>query len=418
MRFRRDRGSSPLQVGRAMVVKYLTTVSAAAIAVVLSSAGTFAETATNTTPAATASLPAITVSPVMKALLRDRVLANGLIGPVERVFVQPQIEGQQIEAILAEVGDSVTAGQVMARLSATALDLQKSQYAASKAAAEAAIAQAEAQLADAQASANQAEKVRKRAEALKAQGTTSQAAADQAISAATSATARVSVAVQGLTSAHAQLDLVIAQTGDVDLRLARTEIKAQVAGKIMQRNAQLGAIASAAGQPMFVLMRDGLLELQADVAEQDVQRLAVGQKVRLSVIGVTGDLSGTVRLVEPEVDVTTRLGRVRITLDDAQAVRSGQFAEAEILVSDGEFLAVPVTAVATQGGKQSVLRVSAEGLVDRVEVTTGIRDGGLVAVTAGLAEGDHIVARAGAFVRPGDHIHPVLADAPATGMSN
>lgn len=391
------------------------TIGLAAFLIALQSAGAplRAETAVAAVavPEPTAGLPAITVSSVTTAVLRDRVLASGLIGPVERVYVQPQIEGQQIEAILADLGDTVAAGQVLARLSATALDLQKSQYSASRAAAEAAIAQAEAQLADAQASADQAERVRKRTEALKAQGTTSQAAADQAIAAATSATARVSVALQGLSSARAQLDLVLAQTGDVDLRLARTEIRAPVAGRIVERNAQLGAIASAAGQPMFVLVRDGKLELQADVAEQDVLRLAPGQTVKLTVAGRDAPLTGTVRLVEPEVDAVTRLGRVRIALDDAGQVRSGQFAEAEVLVAGGEFLAVPVTAVASGKGGPSVLRVTGDGTVERVAIATGIRDGGLVAVTAGLKPGDRIVARAGAFVRPGDHINPILATA-------
>lgn len=391
------------------------TIGFAAFLIALQAGGApaMAETAqaAGAAPERAAGLPAITVSAVKSTALRDRVLASGLIGPVERVYVQPQIEGQQIEAILAELGDTVAAGQVLARLSATALDLQKSQYAASKAAAEAAIAQAGAQLADAQASADQAERVRKRTEALKAQGTTSQAAADQAVAAATSATARVNVALQGLSSARAQLDLVMAQTGDVDLRLARTEIKAPVGGRIVERNAQLGAIASAAGLPMFVLIRDGKLELQADVAEQDVLRLEPGQTVTLSVAGQDVPLSGTVRLVEPEVDALTRLGRVRIALDDAAQVRSGQFADAEVLVAEGQFLSVPVTAVASSNGRPTVLRVTEDGTVERVEITTGIRDGGLVAVTAGLQESDRIVARAGAFVRPGDHINPILATA-------
>ena len=188
-------------------------------------------------------LPAITVATVEKRLLRDRIFASGLIGPVERVYVQPEVEGQAIAEILAEVGDTVSQGQVLARLSDTALGLQNSQLEASRASANAQIAQAEAQLVGAQASADEAERVRLRTQTLREQGTASQAQADQAMASATSAAAQVNVAVQTLSAARAQLALVDAQIADNDLKLARTQIKATVAGVVVDRNAQLGAIA-------------------------------------------------------------------------------------------------------------------------------------------------------------------------------
>ena len=98
-------------------------------------------------------LPAITVSAVERRHLRDVVLASGLVAPQETIQVAPLIEGQPIEALLADVGDKVTAGQVLARLSTSTLDLQKAQLAASLAAAKAQIAQAQAQMIEAQSSA-------------------------------------------------------------------------------------------------------------------------------------------------------------------------------------------------------------------------------------------------------------------------
>ncbi len=44
-------------------------------------------------------------------------------------------------------------------------------------------------------------------------------------------------------------------------------------------------------------------------------------------------------------------------------------------------------------------------------VRTGIRDRGMVEVIEGLAAGDQVVTKAGAFVRSGDRINPVLAPA-------
>lgn len=364
-----------------------------------------------TAPAETAApvLPAITVSTVGTRLMRDRVIASGMIAPVEQVSVSPLVEGQPIDALLADVGDTVSAGQVLARLSRSTLDLQQSQLAASLASARAVIAQAEAQLIEAQSSSDEAARVATRTAALRAQGTASQAAADQALAAATSATARVTVAAQSLEAARAQLANVEAQQANLALQLTRTEVKAPFAGEIIARNAQLGAIATAAGQPMFVLIRDSALELRADVAESDLTHLAVGQTASLTLAGSTSPLTGSVRLVEPSIDAATRLARARISIDDAAQIRSGMFVEAEILVAERQSVAIPVTAVGAGSEGATVMKVT-NGTVTRTPVTLGIRDGGWVEVLAGLSEGDSVVTKAGSFVRDGDHINPVAAD--------
>lgn len=362
------------------------------------------------TPEAPAALvlPAITVSAVEQRLLRDRAIVTGLIAPVESVQVAPLIEGQPIEALLADVGDVVTEGQTLAILSKTTLELQKSQLAASLASARATIAQAEAQMIEARTAADEAQRINERTAALRKQGSASQAAADTAASNAISATARVTVAAQSLEGARAQVTFVEAQTDNIDLQLRRTEVKSPVNGEITQRNAIVGSIASAAGAPMFKLIRDGALEMDADVAEVDVMRIAEGQKVLLSLVGADTALTGTVRLVEPTIDAITRLGRARITLDQPRQLRSGMFIDAEVLVAERNVLAVPVTAVGRTPDGATVKRVK-DGLVTQVPVQTGIRDSGWVEIVSGLTAGDSIVTKAGAFVRDGDRVNPVPA---------
>ena len=90
-----------------------------------------------TAPSDQTTLPAITVSKVQSRDLRDIVLASGLITPLQQIQVVPLIEGQPIEALLADVGDTVVEGQVLARLSSSTLTLQKAQLTASIAAARA-----------------------------------------------------------------------------------------------------------------------------------------------------------------------------------------------------------------------------------------------------------------------------------------
>ena len=351
-------------------------------------------------------LPSITVTTVSVRQMRDRVIASGLVGPVEEVQVQPLIEGQPLEQLLVDVGDIVTEGQVLAVLSRTTLDLQRTESVASLAASKATIAQAEAQLVEAEASANEAQRVSGRTAKLRVGGSASQAAADTANANAVSATARVTVARQSLQAANAQLALSEAQLKNVDLQLSRTEVKAPVAGKVVERNAKLGGIATAQGLAMFVIVRDGALELRADIAEADLLRLKAGQTATLRAVGVSDRLTGTVRLVEPVIDTVTRLGRARIAVDAPETLRSGMFVEAEILVVERETVAVPVTAVSADAKGATVMRIK-DGTAARVEVTTGIRDGSFIEILQGLVAGDTVVTKAGAFVRSGDKINPV-----------
>ncbi len=361
-----------------------------------------------------ASRPAITVAKVEKAVLRDRVRASGMVGAVERILVQPQIEGQAIDSIEAEVGDHVAAGAVLARLSETALKLQKSQFVATRASALAMIAQAEAQQVEARAGADEAARTQARAVKLRDQGNASQAAADQAGTAATSAQARVMVAAQTAAAARAQLDLVDAQIDNVDLQLSRTRITAPVAGEVVERNALAGSIATMAGQPMFILVRDGLLELNADVAEQDLPKIAAGLRVALRTAGSDVALSGTVRLVEPAIDTSTRLGRARITIDQADRIRTGMFLEAEIAVSEREVPAVLITALGNDDQGPFVMVVDKNGKVRRAAVVIGIRDGKRVEIRSGVGLGEQVVAKAASFVHDGDMVNPVAAPATAT----
>jgi HlyD family secretion protein len=371
-------------------------------------AQTVQDTAPKTESTAPA-LPAITVVTVSKRKIEDHILASGLIGPVEQVLVPPLIEGQPVESLLVDVGDMVTAGQVLATLSQATLILQKSQLTANGVATAAAVAQAEAQLTDARSAAADAKKAAERSDALFKQGLTAVSANDSVRVVATTLASRAVVAEQSLASARAQLDVQAAQMANIDLQLNRTQIVAPVSGQISARNAQIGGIASAAGQPLFTIIRDGALELSADVAETDLARLAPGLPANMTLAsGVTG-LTGTIRLVAPTIDATTRLGNARISIDPNPAIRAGMFASADILLSNRETLAIPVTAVG-QSGTMTTVKLVKDSVVSEVEVKTGVRQGGWVEVLSGLSAGDAIVAKAGAFIAAGDKVNPIPSE--------
>jgi len=354
-------------------------------------------------------LPAITMIAVRRTQLSDRVFASGFVVPKERIHIQPQINGQAIDALMVEVGDTVEAGQVLAKLSTSTSDLLLRQLEASRVGALATIAQSEAQLIDAEASRDEALRVQKRMMELSARGAGSTANAEQAETNATGAKARVTVSLQSLAFAKAQLRVADARIADAKLQLKRTEIKAPFSGIVEERNATLGGVASSAGQPMFVLVRDGILELHADVAEQDLLRVMAGQPVAINAVGLEEPISGAIDLVEPSVNENTRLGTIRISISEPDKVRSGMYAAAEAIVVTRETLAVPISAVG-HDSKGDYVYIENLSIVGRLPVETGIRDGGLVEIiNPELQDGDLVIHRAGVFVRPGDRINPVLA---------
>jgi HlyD family secretion protein len=343
----------------------------------------------------------------------DRILVNGLIAAEEEILVQPQVEGLAIDELLADVGDTVKKGDVLARLSDDQLILQKSQLAANKAKAEAALAQLEAQKVEVEANTNELEKTAQRAKQLAAKGTYSTVQADQAEAQAVAGRAKVRSVEESIKVGQADIDVVEAQIKDIDLKLARTEVKAPADGVITARAAKVGTIASASAGAMFTMIRDGKLELKADVSETDILRIEPGMKADIQVSGLKDSRTGTVRLVEPTLSTTSRLGTVRIDFDNSDRLKAGLFAEAEIIAEKREGVTVPVTSVSLSRDGDSVLLIT-DGQTHRTEVETGIRDGDRIEITKGLSAGDLIVAKAGAFVRDGDRIKPVVEDDPET----
>ena len=358
-------------------------------------------------------LPAIVVTKAVNRTLVDRVIGTGTVKPVEEVYIQPQVEGLSIRTLKADVGDKVQAESTLATLNDDALVLTKSQMMATKAKGEASLAQLRAQLIEAQANAEQARQQQVRAQEMVKKGTVSTAQVEQADATAAAANARVSSAEQAIEVSEADLKVFDSQIADADLKLARTDVKTPVAGVISAKNAKVGAIAAGNGDPLFTVIRDGDVELVAEVAESDIVRIMAGQKATISLSGSREKLSGAVRLVSPTVDPVTRLGLVHISIDDDSKARSGMYGSAEIIVRETEGVSLPLTAVLTSNEGSSARRVE-DGVVKYAKVETGIQDGAYVEIVDGLKTGDEVVAKAGAYVRDGDHITPVREQPPAS----
>jgi HlyD family secretion protein len=330
----------------------------------------------------------------------------GTLVPREEVLVYPEISGYPVIQLAAEVGDRVEAGQVLAQLDLDTLRSQVVQAEAELARAEAAARQAESQVASTEATLAQASDTSERTRALQESGTTTLAALDEAKALELTAEAALLSALDGVVMAEAQLRQTQAALDLVWHNLENAQIRSPVSGVISARSGQVGAIASTAGEPIYRIIRDGRVEIEAEVIETDLALISEGDLAELEIAGLPTAL-GTVRAISPIVDPTNRLGSVRIVVDPSENLRPGLFAGGWITVDRHNGLSVPASAVITDAEGSYVLRVGDNGVLGRQAVTPGLLWQNWMEIIEGLEPGDEVVARAGVFFGQGDVIRPV-----------
>ncbi len=349
--------------------------------------------------------PAIRVVAATRQELVETLAVTGSVVPRQEAAVGVDVAGLIVRELNADRGDVVRKGDILARLDRVGMETQLAQLDATRAQIEANVAQAMSQVADAEVGVRQAGEALQRARALQDKGVASQSTLDSAVNGADSAKAKLETAKKAVAAAEAQLGVNAAQRRDVEEKLARTEVKATADGLILARNATLGGIVSASAGPLFRIAIDGNLELAATVAENALASLRPGMPVTVDVAGAQS-VEGKVRTIDPEVDVKTRLGTVRIALPAEAGIRSGNFAHGSIETLRRNSLALPAGAVLYKAREAYVQKV-VDGTVVTTVVETGARAAGLVEILSGLAEGDEVVARAGTFVADGDKVTPV-----------
>ena len=344
--------------------------------------------------------PSVTVIAAKRGPIAETAVLTGSLVAREEVMVSPQLDGLAITEILAEEGDHVDAGQVLARLSRDVLDASVAQNTAQLVRTEAAIGQARNLITEAQATRQQAELAFNRTRELVTGGNASRETLEQRQAIASATSARVDSAGNALRVAEADRALALAQRQELLVRLARTELRAPVAGLVSRRTARTGAVVSGGGDALFRIIEGGSIELEADVPEVLLARLRANQPAAIETVG--GTRAGVVRLVSSEVSRTTRLGRVRVAVEGDGLV-IGSFARARVETARRDGILVPLSAVLFQADG-SIVQVVRDGLVDSRRVVTGLRNQSQVEVSDGLAEGEAVVSVSGTFIRAGDRV--------------
>jgi len=204
--------------------------------------------------------------------------------------------------------------------------------------------------------------------------------------------------------------------GQVLARLSLPEggtiaVQAPVAGLISATTATIGSMASGKGEALFSIIARSEFDLVGLVPTRDIAKLQVNQTARIKVIGA-GEADGRVRRLSTTVEPNSQLGQVFIGITTNRKLLVNSSGRAQIKTGQSCGISVPLTAI-LYGTAGTVVQVVRRQRVETRRVETGLMSAGQVEIREGIVEGDIVVARAGALLREGDPVRPVMAAADA-----
>lgn len=329
---------------------------------------------------AAANTPSVTVMIPGRVSVEAAISANGTVAARREMPVGVAGEGGQVLRVLVEPGQWVGAGQTLAVIDRSVQSQQAASLAASIR-----VAQADADLAQAELT---------RADALVSRGFISKADMDRKRATRDAANARVRVAQ--------------AQYAEAQARNGRLNIVAPAAGLVLTRQVEPGQVVGAGSGVLFRMAKGGEMEMLAQLAEADLQRIKVGTRATVTPVGSDLQIAGQVWQVSPIVNMDTRQGTVRIAIPYSAALRPGGFADARLVSGSAEAPLLPESAVQSGPEGNYVLVVGKGDKIERKLVKVGsVTDGG-VSIASGLTGNEKVVVLAGAFLNVGDKVKPVL----------
>jgi RND family efflux transporter MFP subunit len=177
-----------------------------------------------------------------------------------------------------------------------------------------------------------------------------------------------------------------------------TVLRSPLDGAVRERQVAVGEY-RAPGTPVLTIVRTHPLRLQLSVPERETAGLKPGLPVHVRVEGDSTEHGGRLERIGAAIDETNRTLPVEATVPNPRdALRPGQFATAEIIVSESDrALVVPSDAIVTFAGVQKVLMVK-DGRAREQRIRTGRREGERVEVVEGLTGGDVVIRAPGDLV--------------------
>ncbi len=281
--------------------------------------------------------------------------------------VVPRVAGV-VEGVSANLGQQVKKGELLAVLASTALSDQRSELLA---------AQKRLELAE---STFQREK----------KLWEDKISAEQDYLAARTALQEARIATQNATQ---KLTAIGASGNAGNARaLNRFELRAPFDGTVVEKHLALGE-AVAADANVFIISDLSTVWAEFVIAPKDLDRVRVGETVRIASTAFDGKAEGKVSYVGSLLGQQTRTATARVTLPNPKmAWRPGLFVTVGVTDSSAE-AAVAIESEALQSdGEKQVVFVAVPGGFQAQPVKTGRSDGKLVEITEGLKAGAQYVA--------------------------
>jgi RND family efflux transporter MFP subunit len=332
------------------------------------------------TPASTvaAAVPRIELArtDVFTAEIQTLNLGIAVSGPLkasDSAIIKARVAGELQEMSVRE-GDTVQAGQVVARI-----DPSEFQARVRQAQQQADAAKAQVDIAQRQFDNNQA---------LVNQGFISQTAllASQASLNGAKATHMAALAAQDLANKS----------------LADATLRSPLSGMVAQRLAQPGERVAIEAR-LIEVINLSRLELEAALSAEEASRVKVGMTAQLRIEGITEPVAARVLRINPSAQMGSRSIVVYLGIQGREGLRQGLFAQGSLGTQSVQVLAVPVSSVRTDK-PQPYVQVVQDGKIAHLSVQPGARSEGgresLIAVS-GLTAGAQVLAGSVGPVREG-----------------
>lgn len=376
--------------------------------------------------------------------IQEIVSASGKIFPQTEVKISSDVSGEVVE-LYVEEGDSVKAGQLLAKIDADAYQSQVARAAANVNSSKAQLANARAQINSLDAQKTQieaqlanAQEIYNRNKALAADGVVSQA--DLEASAASlrgleanikAADSNIQGAKESARAAQYGVESSEATLSEFRTSLRRTTIYAPMSGVVSLLNVEQGervvGTIQMAGTELMRIANLNAMEVRVEVSENDVPSVKIGQTAEVEVdaylnrkfkgnVTQIANSSTTAGLADNVLnsDQVTNF-EVRISIDPTSYAdlvkggnlypfRPGMSAGVDVLTSNsGGVISIPIESVTTREKEsdddavgidelEEVVFVVRADTVDKVVVTTGLQDASVIEVKSGLEAGDAVVA--------------------------
>ena len=310
---------------------------------------------------------------VTAAPISESISATGEIRARVQSDLSFRVSGRIIER-LADVGDRVKAGQVLARIDAQE---QKADLEVARASLLSALAQK-----------TQTQQAFDRQKALFTTGVTTRSNLDETREALLRAQATVE---------SAQAVVATARDG-----LAQTDLKADADGVITVRNAEVGQVAQAA-QLVFTLARDGPRDVVVNVDESILIRREIEDEVEIRLLSGGDAIRARVREISPTIDTSTGTIRVKLGLESAPEVRLGSPVVAVAHYKPVTAIELPWSAMTSYGGQPAVWIVDPETRAVSIRpVDVAIYKSGRFSVRSGVTPGEIVVSNGTKFLSNGE----------------